>query len=85
MRIAAVVFIALALGACSPSEDQRTREQARQTADQARHDAQVAAHDVKTEAEKASRELNKDLHTAREKVRGALDQPADPPPNKDPR
>jgi hypothetical protein len=35
---------------------------------------------VKTEAEKASQELDKDLHKAREKVRGALDangQPSD--------
>ena len=75
VKLAAVIAFAIALGACSPSEDQHAREQARQTAEQARHDARVVAHDVKTEAEHASKELDKDLHTARQKVRGALDKP----------
>jgi len=77
MKLAALIGMGLMLAACSPSEDVRTREQAHQTADQAKHDAKEAAHDVKVEAQKASAELDKDLHKAREKVRGALDQPAD--------
>ena len=75
MKIAAIIALAFGLGACSPSDDQRAREQARQTAEQARIDARKAAHDVKVGAERASKELDKDLHTAREKVRGALNQP----------
>ena len=80
MKVTVLVVVGFALAGCTPSEDARAREQARQTAEQAKHDAKEAAHDVKTEAEKASRELDKDLHTAREKVRGALDakgQPSD--------
>ena len=80
MKLAVLVIVGFALVGCSPSEDARAREQAHQTAEQAKHDAKQAAHDVKTEAEKASQELDKDLHKAREKVRGALDangQPSD--------
>jgi len=72
-----VIALAIGLGACTREEDDRTREQARQTAEQAKRDAKQAAHDVKVEAEKASKQLDRDLHKAREKVRGALDQPQD--------
>ena len=75
MRIAAVIAFAAVLGACSPSDDARAKEEARRTADQARHDAKEAGHEVKVEAEKASREIDKGLHDARDKVRGALDKP----------
>jgi uncharacterized membrane protein YccC len=81
MKLAAVIAFAFALGACSPSEDRRAREQARQTAEQAKHDARVALEQAKIAAEKANRELDKDLHKAREKVRGALNQPNDTPKN----
>ncbi len=77
MKPALLIAFGIALTACSPSEEQRTREQARQTAEQAKKDAKEAAHDVKVGAERASKELDKDLHTAREKVRGALNQPDD--------
>ncbi|HKD04446.1 MAG TPA: hypothetical protein VKB79_00975 [Bryobacteraceae bacterium] len=73
MKLTVLVILGLALIGCSPSEDARAREQAHQTAEQAKHDAKEAAQKVKTESEKASQELDKDLHTAREKVRGALD------------
>ena len=73
MRIAALLVLAVGLGACTPAD----KEQARQTAEKARHDAEVAAHKAKIEAEKASREIDKGLHDARTKVRGALDQPAE--------
>jgi cytochrome c biogenesis protein ResB len=77
MKQALLIAFAISLAACSSSEEERTREQARQTAEQAGKDAKVAAHDVKVDAERASKELDKDLHKAREKVRGALNQPAD--------
>ena len=77
MKLALVIAFAIALAACSPSEDAHAREQAHQTAEQARKDVKEAAHDVKVGAERASKELDKDLHKAREKVRDALNQPAD--------
>ena len=82
MKLAALVILGFALAACTPSEDAHAREQARQTADQAKHDAKEAAHKVKTETEKASQELDKDLHKAREKVRGALDSDDKPSDDK---
>jgi len=75
MRIAALLVLAVALGACTPAD----KEQAHQTTEKAKHDAEEAAHKAKIEAEKASREIDKGLHDARNKVRGALDQPPDHP------
>ncbi len=76
MKYAAAILIALTLSACTPSQDNRAREQARQDVDHAREDAKEALRKAKIETQKASRELDVDLHKAREKARQALDQPA---------
>jgi hypothetical protein len=77
MKYAAALVFALALGACTPAQDDHARAQAHQDADQIRHDAREALHDAKIETKKATSELDADLHKAREKTRQALDEPAD--------
>lgn len=76
MKLSALLVIAFALAACSPGDQERAREQARQDTEQLKRDSQKAFHEAEAETKKASRELNKDLDVAREKTRHALDQPA---------
>lgn len=80
MKLTAAVALAFALVACSPGQNEQAREQAHQTAEQAKHDAKEALADAKVEAERANRALDRDLGKAREKIRGALDQPKGAPP-----
>jgi len=77
MKPATLIFCAFILGACSPSDNERVREEAHQTAEQAKHDSQVALHEAEVGAQKASKEINQGLEKTREKVRKALDTPAD--------
>ena len=85
MKLAIVIAFAFSLGACSPGADRQAREQAQKTTEEAKHDAQVAFEKTKRAAETANRELDKDLHKAREKVREALKQPDDTRPNGTPK
>ena len=78
MRFSALLFVAFALTACSRSDEEHTREEARQTAERLKHDSQKALREAEVDAKKASRELTKDLETAREKTRRALNQPEHP-------
>ena len=78
MKLPALLFLALGLAACSHSDEEHTREQARQTAEQLKHDSQKAFHEAEVETKKASRELNADLEKARDKTRHALNQPDRP-------
>jgi ribosomal protein S6E (S10) len=80
MKLIAAIALAFALSACSPTQDERAQQQAHQTAEQAKHDAKKALADAKVEAERANRALDKDLNKAREKIRGAIAQPNDAPP-----
>ncbi|HVW83251.1 MAG TPA: hypothetical protein VHB50_01155 [Bryobacteraceae bacterium] len=75
MRLAVAILFAVATIACSPSQDEHAREQARRTAEQAKQDARQAMQDAKREASKASRELDEGLHKTRDKVRQALNEP----------
>ena len=71
--LAAITF-ALGLAACTPAEDARAREQARETAEKAKRDAEKAGREIKNEAEKASQSLDKGLHDARTKIREKIDK-----------
>lgn len=82
MRYAVVVLLAAGLGACSQADQDRAREQAhqtredaRQSAEKLRQDSREALHDAKAGAQRASRELNRDLNNARDKIRQAVDAP----------
>ena len=77
MRLTTLIICAILLGACSQSDSDRARAEARQTAEQAKHDSRVALDKAEVEAKKANRELNQDLNKARQKVRGALDEHED--------
>jgi hypothetical protein len=82
MKLPALVFIAFALTACSQSDEDHTRAEARRTAEQLKHDSEKAFHKAEIETKKASRELDADLEKGREKARRALNQP-DRPTDKD--
>lgn len=83
MRFSALLVIAFALAACSRSDQDHARDQARQSAQQLKHDSREALHKTEDEADKASRELNNDLAKARQKTRQALGEPDNPPPDND--
>lgn len=83
MKLSALLLIGLALAACSRSDQEHAREEARQSAEQLKHDSREALHKTEVETDKASRELNSDLAKAREKTRQALGEPGDPPPGQD--
>jgi hypothetical protein len=74
MKLATLVFCALILGACSQSDNDRAREQARQTGDQLKHDSREALHQAEADAAKAGKEINRGLDKTREEVRGALNE-----------
>jgi hypothetical protein len=78
MKLSALLILIFALSACSRSDEEHTREQARQTAEQLKHDSEKAFHKAEVETKKASRELDADLEKAREKTRHALNQPDEP-------
>ena len=82
MKLPVLLVLAFALAACSRSDEDHTRAQARETAEQLKRDSQKALHTAEADARKASRELNQDLEKAREKTRRALNQP-DRPDDKD--
>jgi vacuolar-type H+-ATPase subunit H len=78
MKFAAVVLCAFLLGACTQSDDEHAREQARQTAQRAKQDSRVALHDAEVGAKKAGKEIDRGLEETRQKVRNALNaHPAD--------
>jgi organic hydroperoxide reductase OsmC/OhrA len=79
MKPLAPILLAFAMAACTPAQDEHAREEARHAADEAKHDARVALHDAKTDTKKLSREIDADLHSARDKARKALDEPKDSP------
>jgi hypothetical protein len=74
MKLTVLVFCALMGGACSQSENDRAREQARQGEEQLKHDSRVALNKAEVEAKKANKVLSQDLDKARAKVRGAIDE-----------
>jgi hypothetical protein len=78
MKLPALLILAFALSACSQSQEDQTRTQARQTAEQLKRDSEKAFHKAEVETKKASRELNADLEKARDKTRHALNQPDEP-------
>ncbi|HEX4133820.1 MAG TPA: hypothetical protein VHY84_04290 [Bryobacteraceae bacterium] len=71
-------LLAFGLAACSRSDEDHTRAQAKQTEEQLKHDSQKALHTAETEARKANAELTHGMEKAREKTRRALDQPDEP-------
>jgi hypothetical protein len=78
MKLPALLILAFALSACSQSQEDQTRAQARKTAEQLKHDSEKAFHEAEVETKKASRELDADLEKTREKARRALNQPDQP-------
>jgi hypothetical protein len=79
MKYVVAVVIVLGLTGCTPAQDEHAREQAHHTAEQAKHDAKEALEKAKVETQKASRELDEDLHKARDKARRALNEPDSKP------
>jgi hypothetical protein len=77
MRITAALIFTLVLGACSQSEQERTREQARRTGEEVKRQSKEALHQAEIEARKAGREINEGLEKTREKVRGAVNDDKD--------
>jgi hypothetical protein len=72
MKLLALLAFAFALTACSQSDEEHARTQARQSAEQLKHDSEKAFQKAEIETKKAGRELNEDLEKAREKARRAL-------------
>jgi hypothetical protein len=62
MKLVAVVLLAFGLGACTPREDAQAHEE---------------LHRAKVDAEKAGSEIDKDLHTSRDKIRKAIGETDD--------
>jgi hypothetical protein len=78
MRLSALLVIACALAACSQSQEDHAREQARQSAEQLKRDSEKAFREADVDAHKAGDALNRDLEKGREKARRALNQPEHP-------
>jgi hypothetical protein len=70
--------MAVALSACSQSQEDHAREQARQSAEQLKHDSEKAFREADADARRAGDALNRDLEKGREKARRALNQPEHP-------
>jgi ABC-type nickel/cobalt efflux system permease component RcnA len=81
MKLSALLVLAFGLLACSQSQEDQTRAQARQTAEQLKHDSQKALHTAEVDARKADAELTHSLDKTREKARRALNQPDDGRPD----
>jgi|GEM_PF-2791176 len=77
MKLAAAIFCAILLGACTQSQDDQARDQARQTAEQVKRDSRVALHQAEIDTSKAGKAIDRGLDKTREKVRGALNEPPD--------
>lgn len=71
MRNAAAFIVMVGLTGCTPSQDAR----AHRDADAAREDAKKALAKAKVEAQKAGREIDGELHKARDEARKALNAP----------
>lgn len=69
-----LVLLALTLAACSPSEEQRTREQARQTGQELKKDAKEVLNKAENGVNKAGKGINDGLDRTRKNVREALDK-----------
>jgi uncharacterized membrane protein len=78
MRLSALLIIACALAACSQSQEDHAREQARQSAEQLKHDSAKALREAEVDARKTGHLVDQDLEQAREKARRALNQPEHP-------
>ncbi len=76
MKLTALIFCSIVLGACSRSQEDQAREQARQTAEQVKRDSREALHQAEIDARKAGKAIDRGLDKTREKVRGALNQPS---------
>ena len=81
MRITALIFVAVLLGACSQTDDDRARadaekakEQAHQTTEQLKRESNAALHDAEVGAKKASKEIDRGLENARDKMRQSIDE-----------
>jgi len=86
MKLPALILFAFALSACSRSDEDHARDQARQTAEQLKHDSVKALHAAEVDVRKADAEVTRSLDKTREKARRALNQPDDNrPDNKDSR
>jgi len=81
MKLSALLVLAFALAACSQSDEDRARTQARQTGEQLKHDSQKALHTAEVDVRKADAELTHSLEKTREKARRALNQPDDNQPD----
>ncbi|MEP6713937.1 MAG: hypothetical protein ABJC09_00080 [Terriglobia bacterium] len=77
MKYIAFAFFVFTLTACTATDEQRTREQAKQTGEVIKKDANEALHEAKAGTEKAGKEIDKGLRDTREKVRRALDATPD--------
>jgi uncharacterized phage infection (PIP) family protein YhgE len=78
MKFPAMLILAFGLAACSRSDEDHARTQAKQTEEQLKHDSQKALQTAEAEARKANAELTHGMEKAREKTRQALDQPDKP-------
>jgi len=81
MRITALIFFAVVLGACSSTNDERAREDADRAREQARHageqvkrESKVALHEAEVDAKKAGKAIDRGLEKTRDKVHEALDE-----------
>ncbi|MDP9171136.1 MAG: hypothetical protein M3N54_11005 [Acidobacteriota bacterium] len=77
MKIAASLLFLLALAGCTATDEQRTREEAKQTGAVLKKDAKEALHEARIGTEKAGKEIDKGLQETREKVRKAINAPPD--------
>jgi uncharacterized OsmC-like protein len=78
MKLPALLLLAFALAACSQSDEDHTRAQARQTAEKLKLDSEKAFHEAEVETKKAGRELDADLEKTREKARRAINERSQP-------
>jgi len=74
MKLPALLILAFALSACSQSQEDQSRAQARQTAEKVKQDSVKAFHKAEVETKKAGHELDADLEKTREKARRAINE-----------
>jgi hypothetical protein len=78
MKPLALLLLAFALTACSQSDEEHTRAQARETAEQLKRDSEKAFQKAEVETKKAGRELDADLEKARAKARQEIHEHSQP-------
>lgn len=78
MKLPALLILAFALSACSQSQEDQSRVQARQTAEQVKRDSVKAFHEAEVETKKAGRELDADLEKTRAKARREINEHSQP-------